>query len=184
MMPAVLRGTFCVHLAVCAFSSSGVGSGQPPSTDPLRPLAFLIGAWEGRSDGQPGHGTGRRQYARVLNSRFIRVENRTVYPPQANNARGETHEDYGMISFDTARQRAVLRQFHVEGFVNQYVAALDASPDRIVFTSEAIENIPAGWRARETYAPVSDDEVEETFELAAPGQDFELYTRTRLRRVR
>jgi hypothetical protein len=44
----------------------------------------------------------------------------------------------------------VLRQFHVEGFVNQYVLEPGSTPERLVFTTEAIENIPAGWRARET----------------------------------
>jgi hypothetical protein len=52
---------------------------------------------------------------------------------------------------DARRHRAILRQFHVEGFVNQYVADLDSQLDKLVFTSEAIENIPPGWRARETY---------------------------------
>ena len=52
-----------------------------------------------------------------------------------------------------------------------------------MFTSEAIENIPAGWRARETYELVGQDEFVETFELAPPGKDFEPYTQSRLRRV-
>jgi len=39
-----------------------------------------------------------------------------------------------------------------------------------VFTSEAIENIPAGWRARETYVVTGPDEFEEVFELAEPGK--------------
>lgn len=89
-----------------------------------------------------------------------------------------------MLSRDKARDCFVLRQFHVEGFVNRYTAdsvADDAAT--IVFTSEAIENIPAGWRARETYELVGQDEFVETFELAPPGKDFEPYTQSRLRRV-
>jgi len=77
----------------------------------------------------------------------------------------------------------VYRQFHSEGFVNQYVTDPPSKPGVIVFTSEAIENIPPGWRARETYTVLASGEVEEVFELAAPGKDFELYSRTRLRRV-
>jgi hypothetical protein len=45
----------------------------------------------------------------------------------------------------------------------------------IVFVSEAIENIPAGWRARETYTVQSDNDFKERFDLAEPGWDFELY---------
>jgi hypothetical protein len=54
----------------------------------------------------------------------------------------------------------------------------------MVFVSEAIENIPAGFRARQTYRLVSPDEFEETFEMAEPGKDFTLYSQTKLRRVK
>lgn len=50
--------------------------------------------------------------------------------------------------------------------------------------TEAIENIPAGWRARETYVFDGAARLEETFELAAPGKDFEVYSRNRLTRVK
>ena len=126
----------------------------------------------------------RREYARVLNSRFIRVHNRSEYPPQDKNPKGEIHEDEGFISFDRAWKRLVFRQFHVEGFVNQYVEDADTSPSRVMFTTETIENIPAGWRARETYVVHGPDEFEEVFELAESGKPFELYSRARLRRTR
>jgi hypothetical protein len=77
-----------------------------------------------------------------------------------------------------------LRQFHVEGFVNQYVQNADSAAPRLVFTTESIENIPAGWRARETYVVLGPDQFEEVFELAEPGKEFELYSRARLKRVR
>ena len=41
-----------------------------------------------------------------------------------------------------------------------------------------------GWEAREFYRIISPDEVVETFSLAAPGKDFEVYTETNLKRVR
>ena len=72
----------------------------------------------------------------------IEVLNTSTYPPQEKNPKGERHEDRGYISYDTARKQFVFRQFHVEGFVNTYVASPTALP--IVFGSEAIENIPAG----------------------------------------
>jgi len=64
------------------------------------------------------------------------------------------------------------------------VSALTEAAGKVVFTSEAIENIPAGWRARETYLIIGPDEFEELFELAAPGKEFEMYSRSRLKRVR
>ena len=38
----------------------------------------------------------------------------------------------------------------------------------LVFVSEAIENIPSGYRARETYTILSDDQFMERFEIAQP----------------
>jgi hypothetical protein len=153
------------------------------ATEGLSTLDFLIGRWEGTSEGQPGNGAVQREYSRMLGSRFIEGRNRSVYPPQEKNPKGETHEDRGVFSFDRTRKRLVLRQFHVEGFVNQYVADVPAKPGVVVFTSEAIENIPAGYRARETYTVRGPDELEEVFELAEPGKEFAVYSRTILKRV-
>jgi hypothetical protein len=157
---------------------------QPAAADPFERLAFFIGKWEGASDGQPGQGTVRREYARALNSRFVRVHNRSEYAAQPKNPKGEIHEDEGFFSFDKARKRLVLRQFHTEGFVNTYLEDGESSSTKIVFTSEAIENIPAGFRARETYLRQGTDAFEEVFELAEPNKPFEVYSRTRFTRVK
>jgi hypothetical protein len=147
---------------------------------PLRPL---IGSWLGSGEGQPGKGSYERSYRFVLNGNFIEVKNRSTYPPTEKKPEGETHEDVGFISYDKFRKTFVLRQFHGEGFVNRYVLE-SIAPDRktIVFISEAIENIPPGWRAKETYRLLGEDEVTEIFELAAPEKGFEVYTTTSLRK--
>jgi hypothetical protein len=110
------------------------------------------------------------------------VRNRSIYPPQQRNPDGEAHDDLGLYGFDKARERIVFRQFHVEGFVNQYTAVID-TPEAIVFESEMIENIPPGWRARETYRFPTIDTLEEVFELAEPGMEFTRYSSCRLTRV-
>jgi hypothetical protein len=144
----------------------------------------LVGRWEGTSEGQPGAGKVSREYKLTLNGRFIHVQNRSEYPVQEKNPKGELHQDEGFISFDRSRRKLVLRQFHVEGFVNQYVEDDTSSPTRIVFTTESIENITTGWRARETYVVLGPDEFEEVFELAEDGKSFQLYSRARLKRIR
>ena len=53
----------------------------------------------------------------------------------------------------------------------------------LAFVTTAIENIPEGWRARETYEQSSRDSWSERFELAAPGKDFKLYSTGTLQRV-
>ena len=153
------------------------------TTDVWLPLNYFVGEWEGAGKGQPGVSKIERAYRRVLKDKYLRVESKSTYEPQAKNPKGEIHEEWGMISFDKSRKQFVLRQFHVEGFVNQYVTtSISADSKTIVFTSEAIENIPNGWRARETYKIVGPDEFEEVFELAAPGKEFEVYSEARLRR--
>ena len=172
-----------VLVGLALLSSSAV-SQTPTSGDPFERIAFLIGRWEGTTGGQPGTGTVQREYTRVLNGRFIRVRNRSEYPPQPKNPKGEIHEDEGFISFDRARKALVFRQFHTEGFVNHYVETVDSATTTIVFTSEAIENIPAGWRARETYTAQGSDAFEEVFELAEMGKPFEIYSRAQFKRVK
>jgi hypothetical protein len=154
-----------------------------PPPDRLALLAPLLGRWPGTTEGEPGRGTVEREYERVLGARFVQVKNVSTYPPQEKNPKGERHEDLGLFSYDSARKAIVFRQFHVEGFVNQYVLDPTSPPDRLVFTTEAIENIPPGWRARETYV-IGADRLEEIFELAEPGKDFAVYSRNRLTRAK
>ena len=54
----------------------------------------------------------------------------------------------------------------------------------VVFETEALENTPSGWKARETYEVVSPDEFVETFELAPGSGAYELYSRARFKRAR
>ena len=71
--------------------------------------------------------------------------------------------------------------FHVEGFVTTYTTGPNALPE-LVFTSETLENLAPGWRARETYRLTGDNTFVEVFELAAVGKDFSMYSETRLTR--
>ena len=148
-------------------------------------LNFLVGNWQGTGSGQPGSGHYERTYEFILNHNFLHVRSKSTYPPQKQNPSGEVHEDWGFISYDKGRKIFVYRQFHVEGFVNQYVMEhISQDGKEFVFVSESIENIPPGWRAKESYNVISPDEFIETFELAEPGKDFELYTQCHLRKVR
>src|SRR5690349_4029608 len=90
--------------------------------------------------------TASRAYEFVLRSKGPQVMNKSIDPPQQKNPKGEVHEDWGFVSYDSVRKALVLRQFHIEGFINQFVVQSE-SRNEIVFVSEAIENIPSGWRA-------------------------------------
>ncbi len=152
---------------------------------PWAPFKFFVGRWEGTGSGQPGISKVEREYRFVLGGKFLKAENKSTYEPQAKNSKGEVHEDLGLFSYDSSRKKFVLRQFHGEGFINQYV--LDSlSPDgkTIMFATESIENLPTGWRAREVYRILSDSEFVETFSLAGPGKQFDVYSESHLKRKR
>jgi hypothetical protein len=172
-----------VWLVAALVISSLAGEQTTTASNAWEPLKFFVGKWEGRGKGKPGTSKIEREYQFVLNNKYLNVQSRSIYNPQPNNPKGEIHEEWGMISFDNSRKQFVFRQFHVEGFVNQYVTtSISMDGKAIVFTSEGIENIPGGWRARETYKIISPDEFIETFELAGPGKDFDIYSEGRLTR--
>lgn len=183
LVPVILSLTLVMPNGV---DGQQAATSKPPDrSDPFKPVRQLIGQWEGDSQGEPGLGRMEREYVFVLKERFLRVSNKAVYPPQQKNPKGEVHEDLGFIGYDRALKKLSFRQFHVEGFVVQYSLESIADEGRsFVFTSTAIENIATGWRARETYRFLSNDEFIETFALAGPGKEFETYSETRFRRKR
>lgn len=158
---------------------------QETEKDAWAQMKALIGEWRGTGGGEPGEGKYERSYKFIFDNKFIEIRNKSTYKPQPKNPKGEIHEDVGYISYDKMRKTFALRQFHKESFVNQYRLE-SVSPDgkEIVFVSESIENIPSGWRAKETYRFIGDNEFIETFELAAPGKDFEVYSKATLKRVK
>lgn len=182
LLVAIALGSALVMSNLIAGQQS-VPNKQSDQPDPFRPVRQFIGSWEGDSKGEPGVGKMEREYVFVLRDRFVRVANKAVYPPQEKNPKGETHEDLGFIGYDRALKKLVFRQFHIEGFVVQYsLESISEDGRSFVFTSTAIENIAPGWRARETYRFLSNDEFVETFALAGPGKEFETYSETRFRR--
>lgn len=155
-----------------------------PKPDRFGPLRFFAGTWRGEQAGQPGQGTAERTYQFILNDRFLQETNTSTYPPQEKNPKGEVHRHMSLISFDGTRRLFVFRQFHTEGFVNTYVQQPTSNDRTLLFVSEALENVPAGYRARETYTIAGRDEFTERFEIAEPGKDFELYSEAHLKRIR
>ena len=160
-------------------------SQQSTAKAPWDSLKFFVGNWQGTFEGQPGQGKGERHYEFVLRDKFLELRNKSVYPPQEKNPKGEVHEDLGIYSYDDQRKKFVLRQFHVEGFVNEYVQQeTPADGTTQIFVTDRIENIPEGWRARETYRIIGQDEYTEVFELAPPQKEFELYSKSHWKRVK
>jgi len=162
----------------------GASGAAEPEPEKLGSVQRFIGEWAGTASGESGEGSVTRTYRWVMNGRFIHETNISRYPPQEKNKAGEVHEHWGVFSYDKARKLIVLRQFHVEGFVNTYRQATEpAVAESLVFDSESFENFSNAWKARETYKFLSADEFIETFELAPPGKPYQVYSRNQLRRV-
>jgi hypothetical protein len=145
--------------------------------DPWANLRVLEGKWEGPTAGKPGKGITKREYRFELNGHFLSERNKVVWEKAA------IHEDFSMLDYDTALKKIVWRQFHSEGFIHEYtLASVSADGKSLEFFSVSMDNIPPGFRAKESYHVLSANEVESEFWLAAPGKDYELYTKARLKR--
>jgi hypothetical protein len=155
----------------------------PAKPDAWKHLRVLVGTWEGTGRGQPGDSKVEREYKFTLDDKFIQVAHRSTYAPQPKNPQGEVHDDLGFMSWDKSRKQFVFRQFHVESFVIQYViASISDDGKTIVMESEAIENVPKGMRSRETWKFQNENEFTETFEIAMPGREFEVYSENKFKR--
>ena len=137
---------------------------------------IFIGEWVGEESGKAGIGAGDRSYQWIFNNKYLFQKNVSVFKPQPQNETGETHKDWAFFSYDGVRDKIVLREFHIEGFVIQYVLdSLSADMKTWVFNSEAIENLSPGWKARITYIMEDDYTFNEFFDLAAPDKDYDQF---------
>jgi hypothetical protein len=155
---------------------------QPEEKDdtwaPLRPL---IGEWVGTGAG--GVSKVEARYRFVLNETYIEARHRAEVSPTEENPAGEVHEDRGFMSYDRDRENFVYRQFHGEGFVNQYVLdSLSSDGSVLVFVSEAVENAPAGTRAKWELTFSGEDNLATSFHVAWPQRDFQRYSENTLKR--
>lgn len=178
MLPTLASASEPVPPSAAASTPPGFGS----ATDPWRPVKRLLGDWVGEAKGQPGTGSVTRQYRLVLGGRFVQESSESRYLATERHPLGELHQHWAMFSLDTARQAVVLRQFHLEGIVTTLLQSHPVEGAALVFESQGFENFPPHWKARTRYEFVSADEFFEVFELAAPGQAYQRYTRIHFRR--
>jgi hypothetical protein len=165
-----------IALAALMVSVGPAAPSQEKPRDVWKPFQFFTGKWEGSGEGKPGVSRGTQEFSFVLGGHFLQVRNVSVLEPRGKNPKGEKHEDWGFFSYDSLRKAYVFRQFHVEGFFNQYVCAGPSRDGKtFVFLSETLENLPPGFQARLTYRILDQDSFEQTFDLAAPGQKMECY---------
>ena len=154
---------------------TGVGvllAADDEGQDTWEPLRLLAGTWEADIDGKLGTGRGVRRYEFLLNDLYLLARHASVRLPQEKSPAGDYHRELKIYSFDEERGVIVLRDFNIEGFVLTY--ACEVSPRRFVCTTEHVENGP-GWKARLTVEVRDPYRFGETFELAPPGKELEVY---------
>lgn len=137
----------------------------------------LVGKWEGTGEGF-GNAQSKitAEYTWLMKKQYIEIKHWSEFDPTPQNPEGEIHEDLGIISFDKARNVVVFRQYHNEGFFNEYVLNESKSNAEIlVFETERIENFVPGGRARFTIKIFSGKEIETTFDVGFPGKEMACY---------
>lgn len=111
MLVGVITGIICQRWRVaavavyCLLGASGLaGASQAPSASRLSAVQPLVGKWQGTTEGQPGTGTLTREYRAVLRDRFIEETNRSVYPAQEKNPKGEVHGTPELLQFRQCKE--------------------------------------------------------------------------------
>ncbi len=151
--------------------------------DVWEPMKFLLGKWEGQGDGKSGISKVWKEWHLILDRKFLHMKTKAVFEPQEKNPKGEIHEDLGYFSYDGARKQIVFRQFHVEGFIIQYVfESISDDGKTLAFVAEKIENGPPGLQAKLIFKVLDANTIEERFELAFPGREFDCFNTNIIKR--
>lgn len=148
------------------------------------PFKYFLGNWEGHETGVAGIGKGIRKYEKIMDGSYIYFRNTSTFEPQEKNPKGERHEDWTFFSFDNNTGNYIMREFNIEGFVNKYVLdSLSSDYKYFVFVSESSENAPPGLKARSTLEILNGNEFTETFEIAFPKKDYQLFLKNYWTRI-
>ena len=142
----------------------------------------LEGKWQGSGSGFSG-GTSviHSEFNFVMDGLFMEIKNHSEFAPSEENQKGDIHDDWGIISFDKTREKFVFRQFHSEGFYNQYILNDTLSnPKFLVFETEFIENFVDGGTARFTIILISENKIETVFDVGFPGREMTCYGKNKL----
>jgi len=174
-----------VFSAVLAGPSPGPGPvphGSPQAAaDAWGSIRFLVGDWVGEGSGQPGAGRGSFSFRFALEDKVLVRRDHSEYP--AGGGRPSVVHDALMIVYpEPGHRRLAAIYFDNEGHVIRYQVGTEGGGHRIAFFSEPTAGAP---RFRLTYARMTDDAVDVTFEIAPPDQPdaFKQYIGGRSRRV-
>jgi hypothetical protein len=146
---------------------------------------YLIGKWKGLGTGNANErSTIKSEFNFVMGDKFIEVINDSKFEPTTKNPEGKHHVDKGFISYDATRNLFVFRQFHIEGFVIQYILVDSLSSNsKLVFESEEIENFIPGGKARWSIKMITSNAIETTFDVSMLKKGYKSFGENKLIRI-
>lgn len=146
---------------------------------------FLIGKWKGTGSGFGNEKSViKSEFNFVMEGKYIEVINDSKFEPTAKKPNGEHHIDKGFISYNSTRDLFIFRQFHIEGFVIQYILVDSLSSNsKLVFESEEIENFVPGGKARWVISIVDGNAIETTFDVSMPNKGYQCFGENKLKRI-
>ena len=155
-----MKRSFALLLLICA--ALCVHGQQPADSDPLAPLQFLVGEWQGQGSGKPGDSTaGGFTYDYDVQKHVLVRKNFAEYA--SKNERGaERHEDLMVIYPENGALRAMF--WDNEGHVIRYLVTTPAA-NLVVFTSEQ-GSVP---RFRLSNKMENENTMSIVFDIQGPG---------------
>ena len=143
-------------------------------------LRYLIGTWKIENPKV----TNTQHFSFLFNGQFIQMKTRAVFKPTAKKPKGEIHEEQGLFSYDSMSNKLVLRSFHSEGFVNTYhLTEISKDGNTLTFMSVAVENAPAGTRAKLIFQKINDRELIQKFLVAWPDKEYTCFSDNHLKKL-
>jgi hypothetical protein len=154
------RFQLCAWTALLLFVTAGTVLAA--DTDPLGPLNFLLGKWEGVGSGKPGEGGGTAEFYRHLQGHVI-IRNSTSDYPATPTRPAYSHTDL-MIIYADASKTFRADYYDNEGHVIRYTIHV-GPPNEATFVSDAAPKDP---RYRLTYTLNPNGTLDGKFEIAPP----------------
>lgn len=147
----------------------------------LNELDWLLGEWQGYGIVGKQYNLIRKTYAYEIGGVFLVERTLSMFPPGKPDTEFEMHQDF--LVFHQNVEQLAAKGFYIEGFVSQATVSVAEGGSQILIESTAIENGPPDTRTRYTLNRESTDAFTGQFEIAWPGQDFELSQKITLKRI-
>jgi hypothetical protein len=159
-----------ILIAVILMVSCQLTFGQK-SSNQWEKWNYLIGAWVGEHNGQPGQGEGKFSFQTDLDNNILVRKSHTVFPKTEKSAE-IIHDDLLIIYQPSGNGTQEAIYFDNEGHTIKYKVLF--SDKSITLTSDIDPN---ATRFRFTYTEIDSNSVNASFEMASPKspEDFKMY---------